>query len=51
MVEGAENLETEGGMLKKHLKILKNKKIFYLNFKKIDIIICTALIPAKKLQR
>ena len=35
-------------MQKRLQKILKNKKIYSQNSRKIDIVICTALIPGKK---
>jgi NAD(P) transhydrogenase subunit alpha len=49
-VEGAENLETEGGYAKEASDDFKNKQEELLSetLKKIDIIICTALIPGKK---
>ena len=45
-----ENLETEGGYAKEASEDLKkNKKILLAEtLKKIDIVICTALIPGKK---
>ena len=49
-VEGAENLETEGGYAKEasdEFKI-KQEKLLGETLKKIDIVICTALIPGKK---
>ena len=52
MVEGAENLETEGDMQKRHQKILKKQEeLLSETLKKIDIVICTALIPGKMLLR
>ena len=50
MVEGAENLETEGGYAKETSEDFKNKQEELLaeTLKKIDIVICTALIPGKK---
>ena len=50
MVEGSENLETEGGYAKEASKDFKKKQEELLNdtLKKIDIVICTALIPGKK---
>ena len=50
MVEGAENLETEGGYAKEASDDFKKKQEDLLSetLKKIDIIICTALIPGKK---
>ena len=49
-VEGAENLETEGGYAKEASAEFKKKQEDLLaeTLKKIDIIICTALIPGKK---
>ena len=49
-VEGAENLETEGGYAKEASEDFKKKQEDLLNetLKKIDIVICTALIPGKK---
>jgi len=49
-VEGAENLETEGGYAKEASNEFKKKQEELLaeNLKKIDIVICTALIPGKK---
>jgi len=49
-VEGAENLETEGGYAKETSQDFKNKQEELLKetLKKIDIVICTALIPGKK---
>ena len=49
-VEGAENLETEGGYAKEASAEFKKKQEDLLSetLKKIDIIICTALIPGKK---
>ena len=49
-VEGAENLETEGGYAKEASEDFKKKQEALLSetLKKIDIIICTALIPGKK---
>ena len=50
MVEGAENLETEGGYAKEASDDFKKKQEDLLSetLKKIDIVICTALIPGKK---
>tara|TARA_B100001063_G_scaffold173470_1_gene162552 strand:+ start:251 stop:1339 length:1089 start_codon:yes stop_codon:yes gene_type:complete len=50
MVEGSENLETEGGYAKEASDDFKRKQeeLLYETIKKIDIIICTALIPGKK---
>tara|TARA_B100000989_G_scaffold298772_1_gene289741 strand:+ start:246 stop:1334 length:1089 start_codon:yes stop_codon:yes gene_type:complete len=49
-VEGSENLETEGGYAKETSNEFKKKQENLLKntLKKIDIIICTALIPGKK---
>ena len=49
-VEGAENLETEGGYAREASEDFKKKQeeILGETLKKIDIIICTALIPGKK---
>ena len=49
-VEGAENLETEGGYAKEASEDFKKNKKDLLSetLKKIDIVICTALIPGKK---
>jgi NAD(P) transhydrogenase subunit alpha len=49
-VEGSENLETEGGYAKETSEEFKAKQEELLKetLKKIDIIICTALIPGKK---
>mgnify|MGYP001223924800 CR=1 FL=1 len=48
--EGAENLETEGGYAKEASEEFKKKQEDLLSetLKKIDIVICTALIPGKK---
>ena len=48
-VEGAENLETEGGYAKEASEDFKKKQEELLSetLKKIDIVICTALIPGK----
>ena len=50
MVEGFENLETEGGYAKEASEEFKHKQEELLSetLKKIDIVICTALIPGKK---
>ena len=50
MVEGSENLETEGGYAKEASEDFKKKQELLLSdtLKKIDIVICTALIPGKK---
>jgi H+-translocating NAD(P) transhydrogenase subunit alpha len=49
-VEGEENLETEGGYAKEASDDFKKKQEELLSetLKKIDIVICTALIPGKK---
>jgi NAD(P) transhydrogenase subunit alpha len=49
-VEGAENLETEGGYAKEASDDFKKKQEELLSetLKKIDIVICTALIPGKE---
>ncbi len=49
IVEGAENLETEGGYAKEASDDFKQKQEELLSetLKKIDIVICTALIPGK----
>ena len=49
-VEGSENLETEGGYAKEASEDFKQKQEDLLSetLKKIDIVICTALIPGKK---
>ena len=49
-VEGSENLETEGGYAKETSEEFKKKQENLLKetLKKIDITICTALIPGKK---
>ena len=49
-VEGSENLETDGGYAKEasdDFKI-KQEELLSETLKKIDIVICTALIPGKK---
>ena len=50
VVEGSENLETEGGYAKEVSDDFKKKQEDLLaeTLKKIDIVICTALIPGKK---
>jgi H+-translocating NAD(P) transhydrogenase subunit alpha len=50
IVEGSENLETEGGYAKEASEDFKKKQEDLLaeTLKKIDIVICTALIPGKK---
>ena len=49
-VEGSDNLETEGGYAKETSEEFKKKQEELLTetLKKIDIVICTALIPGKK---
>jgi NAD(P) transhydrogenase subunit alpha len=49
-VEGAENLETDGGYAKEASEDFKKKQEELLSetLKKIDIVICTALIPGKQ---
>ena len=49
-VEGSDNLETEGGYAKEASDDFKKKQEELLSetLKKIDIVICTALIPGKK---
>ena len=49
-VESSENLETEGGYAKEVSEEFKKKQENLLSetLKKIDIVICTALIPGKK---
>ena len=49
-VEGSENLETEGGYAKETSDDFKKKQEELLSetLKKIDLVICTALIPGKK---
>ena len=49
-VEGSENLETEGGYAKEATEDFKKKQEELLSetLKKIDIVVCTALIPGKK---
>ena len=50
VVEGSENLETEGGYAKEASEDFKKKQEDLLaeTLKNIDIVICTALIPGKK---
>ncbi len=50
IVEGAENLETEGGYAKETSEDFKRKQEELLSetLRKIDIVVCTALIPGKK---
>ena len=49
-VDGTENLETEGGYAKEASEDFKKRQEDLLSetLKKIDIVICTALIPGKK---
>ena len=49
-VEGSENLETEGGYAKEASDEFKKKQenLILETLKKIDVVICTALIPGKK---
>ena len=49
-VEGSENLETKGGYAKETSEEFKKKQKELLSetLKKIDIVICTALVPGKK---
>jgi len=49
-VEGSENLETEGGYAKEATEDFNKKQEELLSetLKKIDIVVCTALIPGKK---
>ena len=49
-VEGSENLETEGGYAKEASDDFKKKQEDLLSetLKKIDIVVCTALVPGKK---
>jgi NAD(P) transhydrogenase subunit alpha len=49
-VDGSENLETEGGYAKEATDEFKKKQEELLSetLKKIDIVICTALIPGKR---
>ena len=50
IVEGTENLETDGGYAKEASEEFKKKQenLIKETLKKIDIVICTALIPGKK---
>ena len=50
VVEGSENLETSGGYAKEASEEFKKKQEDLLTetLKKIDIVVCTALIPGKK---
>ena len=49
-VEGAENMETDGGYAKETSEDFKKKQESLLSetLEKIDIVVCTALIPGKK---
>jgi len=49
-VEGSENLETEGGYAREASEVfkIKQEELLKETLKKIDIVICTALIPGKK---
>ncbi len=49
-VDGSENMETEGGYAKEASEEFKKKQEELLadTLKKIDIVVCTALIPGKK---
>ena len=48
-VEGSENLETEGGYAKEASEdFKKQEELLSETLKKIDIVVCTALIPGKK---
>ena len=49
-VEGSENLETEGGYAKEVSDVFRKKQEDLLRetLKKIDIVVCTALVPGKK---
>ena len=49
-VEGSENLETKGGYAKEASDDFKKKQedLLFETLKKIDIVICTALIPGKR---
>ena len=50
IVEGSENLETSGGYAKEASEDFKKKQedLLKKSLEKIDIVICTALIPGKK---
>ena len=48
MVEGMENLETEGGYAKEASEDFKKQDLLSETLKKIDIVICTALIPGRE---
>ena len=49
-VEGSDNMETEGGYAKEATEDFKKKQegLLIETLKKIDIVICTALIPGKR---
>ena len=49
-IEGSENLETEGGYAKEASEDfkIKQEELLAETLKKIDIVVCTALIPGKK---
>ena len=49
-VEGSENLETEGGYAKETTDEFKMKQeeLLIETLKKVDIVVCTALVPGKK---
>ena len=49
-VEGSENLETEGGYAKETTDEFKKKQeeLLIETLKKVDIVVCTALVPGKK---
>ena len=49
IVENSENLETEGGYAKETSdEFKKQEELLSETLKKIDIVICTALVPGKK---
>ena len=49
VVENSENLETEGGYAKETSEeFKKQEELLSETLKKIDIVICTALVPGKK---
>ena len=50
VIKGAEDLETKGGYAKEASEDFKKKQeeLIFETLKKIDIVICTALIPGKK---
>ena len=50
-VEGSENLETEGGYAKEASDEFKKQEELLIETLKIDIIICTALIPGREAQK